>query len=265
MSRSTPQKAATKGQKPTAYRPGDVAGCPLVIDRTELDEAFLKRTTNPKKPMKPGKWRRRYAALPTGQWAMYWETRLMPKEPTPEAALQWLGELLRNNLEETDRWARAGVASGDFSDIIRDAYRLLRAVAGADYPYGFDEPTGIISAAEARNHLHKIQAWLHAPEPQAGPAAKPQDAADGGDVKRGRKRGRGRNINGLMLDVLQRGKNEARGWTVRQWAKHLDCSVSSIQETPTWKDLSAARKLAKAEHALSKHQRSKRRRRSEQD
>ena len=95
---------------------------------------------------------------------------------------------------------------------------------------------------------------------QAGPVGDGQGAAAGGG-----KRKRGRNINGMMLDVLQRGQNEARGWTARQWAAHLNCSVSSIHGTPTWKDLSAARKLAAAERALSKHRRSKGRRRTEQD
>ena len=48
-----------------------------------------------------------------------------------------------------------------------------------------------------------------------------------------------------------------KGWTARQWANRLGCSVSSIGEAQTWKDLELLRKKTKAEKAMDRHRESK--------
>jgi hypothetical protein len=57
--------------------------------------------------------------------------------------------------------------------------------------------------------------------------------------------------NARMLDVLTR-KPECRGWTITQWTRELKCARATIQKTETWKELNAARKLIRAEHATTK-------------
>ena len=84
-------------------------------------------------------------------------------------------------------------------------------------------------------------------------------SAAGGDAKSSVQTDAGkqkRNVNGRMLDTLQR-KPESRGWTVREWAAYLGCSTSSVCETQTWKELSAARKVMKAERSKDRRRRTK--------
>lgn len=65
--------------------------------------------------------------------------------------------------------------------------------------------------------------------------------------------------NARMLDVLTR-KPECRGWTISQWRRELKCAASTIQGTPTWRELQAARELLSVDHATTKRRRSKGRR-----
>jgi hypothetical protein len=64
------------------------------------------------------------------------------------------------------------------------------------------------------------------------------------------------NVNARMLDKIQRDP-ESRGWTVTQWQTHLQCARDSIHRTPTWKELSAGRKVLAADRALSKRRQTK--------
>jgi hypothetical protein len=139
-----------------------------------------------------------------------------------------------------------------------------------------DEPGYVTSTRHewnftlSREQMERIVRGAEAGDESGDTAGSGQDAAAAGDRSGqngagGRPKTRGRNINGAMLDTLQNGPQDARGWTVRKWAAELNCSVSTIQETKTWKELSATRKLAKAERALAKNRRSKGRPRTEQD
>jgi hypothetical protein len=82
----------------------------------------------------------------------------------------------------------------------------------------------------------------------AAPATAPAPAgpaADTGDQSR-----KGKRINERMLSMLQR-KPESLYWSARQWADTLDCSTSTIGETPTWKrTIRAAKARMRAEREL---------------
>lgn len=55
-------------------------------------------------------------------------------------------------------------------------------------------------------------------------------------------------VNARMLDVISKNL-DSRGWSVRQWASHLGCAVSTVHKQPAWKSLrvmNAGDKLAKA-------------------
>jgi hypothetical protein len=49
-----------------------------------------------------------------------------------------------------------------------------------------------------------------------------------------------------------------KGWTARQWAKHLGYrSASTITDTQTWQDLALLRQKTKSEKAMDRHRNSK--------
>jgi hypothetical protein len=58
---------------------------------------------------------------------------------------------------------------------------------------------------------------------------------------------KGKDINGRMMKKLQEDKVNCFSWTVREWANHLQCSVSTVQGTKTWEIILNARKLSEAE------------------
>ena len=68
------------------------------------------------------------------------------------------------------------------------------------------------------------------------------DEADGGKKKKQKRA----TINMRMMEVLQENR-EAMGWSSVKWAKHLECSRSTITETATWKNLEKARYDLKAQ------------------
>lgn len=43
-------------------------------------------------------------------------------------------------------------------------------------------------------------------------------------------------VNARMLDTMSKNP-ESRGWSIRQWAEHLRCVISTVQKTPAWKSL----------------------------
>jgi len=139
-----------------------VPNYPLLIDCIATDEARLEYAKQ------TGDWTQRKAGLPTGRYVEYWEClQAMPEVATLEAALQWCDCMLSYDMESSERLARQAKERGtpddfpdDFGAIVRDAYRLLRAVAADSYPDGFDEPSGEIRIADARNHLRKLHRWL---------------------------------------------------------------------------------------------------------
>jgi hypothetical protein len=63
-------------------------------------------------------------------------------------------------------------------------------------------------------------------------------------------------VNMRMLDELQKNP-EVRGWTCRQWAKHLKCGASTVAETAVWKELYVPRETVKAERSRDRRRRSK--------
>lgn len=65
-------------------------------------------------------------------------------------------------------------------------------------------------------------------------------------------------INERMKAELASNLETVKGWTARQWANHLSCSVSSIGDAPTWKELALLRQKTKAERAMDRHGKSKR-------
>jgi hypothetical protein len=61
------------------------------------------------------------------------------------------------------------------------------------------------------------------------------------------RRGRGKNIDALMLQQLANDRTSA-GWSSSRWARELRCSPGTVKETKTWKGpLKAVRALLKAE------------------
>jgi hypothetical protein len=79
--------------------------------------------------------------------------------------------------------------------------------------------------------------------------------AEGGKPKPAgrRNRGRGKNIDARMLKAISENR-EAIGWSVRQWAEHLECQISTVAETRTWKEHLAkyrdAQRVDRAERSL---------------
>jgi hypothetical protein len=60
------------------------------------------------------------------------------------------------------------------------------------------------------------------------------------------KKTKGKNINAAMKKHLETNP-ESLGWTIRQWADYLHCSVSTVQNTATWKGIMVARAMREAE------------------
>lgn len=70
---------------------------------------------------------------------------------------------------------------------------------------------------------------------------------------------KGKHINARMLELLQKNPVETTGWSCYQWATVLDCDVSMICSTPTWKGpLRAMKALQKAERIGSKEKANRR-------
>ena len=131
-------KLADKDRQDLAtYESGDVPGYPLLIDLIAQDQAGIDRAQNSSAWYVRGKLVRRDLKrnrVPVGDHVLNWESRIIPSKSTAEAALQWLNVILRGGLETTEWFAREGMIPDDCGFIIRDAYRLLRAVAKEDYP-----------------------------------------------------------------------------------------------------------------------------------
>jgi hypothetical protein len=53
-------------------------------------------------------------------------------------------------------------------------------------------------------------------------------------------------VNQRMLDTIQR-NHDSVYWTLREWARRLDCTPAAIHKAPAWKAVKAARAMAKAE------------------
>jgi hypothetical protein len=76
--------------------------------------------------------------------------------------------------------------------------------------------------------------------------ATPPSPQLGSDHTAGSKR-KGKQINERMLAKLQSDPHSCLGWSVRKWAQHLECSISSVQESPAWTTIIDARKLSEAQ------------------
>lgn len=76
------------------------------------------------------------------------------------------------------------------------------------------------------------------PKPEVAERNEPQQSVDA--------RRSGASVNARMLEVMQ-SNPDARGWSARQWAKHLGCSKSAVAATPTWKQLELMRLGHKAQ------------------
>lgn len=65
---------------------------------------------------------------------------------------------------------------------------------------------------------------------------------------------RGKNVNARMRKTMEQNP-EAEGWSLRQWAEHLDCAAESVHDTDTWEEIMIkreadrfARKLRQNKH-----------------
>lgn len=72
-------------------------------------------------------------------------------------------------------------------------------------------------------------------------------------VARKRRVRRPATANARMLDVIHQGNPDARGWSLRQWAKALKMSTGAICDTKTWRDLAKFRLDARAARAKDRH------------
>jgi hypothetical protein len=91
---------------------------------------------------------------------------------------------------------------------------------------------------------------------------KPPDADDTEKSKPKQETGnRGKRVNARMLEKMlkdtQAGTCDCHGWTGKQWAAFIKCSVPSVVATQTWKVLKPTREKLKAERAKDRHRRPK--------
>jgi hypothetical protein len=87
------------------------------------------------------------------------------------------------------------------------------------------------------SQLNLLDDLAHPPE--AAPAASPQGPGAPG-------RGKGKRIDGRMRKLLDT-DSACLEWGVRQWARHLGCSVSTVQGTPTWETIRSMRVMRQVE------------------
>ena len=166
-----------------ACSPPGLPGYPLLVDRIAWDEAWIARAKE------TGDWNTPRELALRGSHVLNWESPIVPSEPTAEAALQWLNMALDGGLAATERLARMDAESAekdqggfenDVGKVVRDAYRLLWAVAKEDYPDEYVAPKGEVSVEDGRGHLQKIWGWVKAK--LGGRAQSPAADQSGGDA-----------------------------------------------------------------------------------
>lgn len=99
------------------------------------------------------------------------------------------------------------------------------------------------AAAEVANPAPELEAGgSRGVPPQAGAVTQPASPLARLQEQPEQVRGtKGKNIDARMLKVMHENA-ESHGWSLRQWAAHLDCATSTIAGTKTWRErLKAAR------------------------
>lgn len=72
-------------------------------------------------------------------------------------------------------------------------------------------------------------------------------------IKKGKSKGK--LINARMLQAIQN-RPEASGWSLRQWATHLDCAPSTVAATKTWTEILLAGRAVRLAKEATKRERS---------
>jgi hypothetical protein len=99
---------------------------------------------------------------------------------------------------------------------------------------------------------HKSQAVVEIPQPKQVPRTTTTDGSNPRHLNIKQPK-----INVRMIAILQT-QPEAECWTIRQWATHLGCAISTVFDTPTWKKLESCRFNEKATHKQDRRRRPKR-------
>jgi hypothetical protein len=144
--------------------------------------------------------------------------------------------------------------------LVAHAHLIVRHLGLPDSP---TEPRGPMDRlgclAELRDLLGFFRRALKpgATTRDPGPSPLTSDAEAARSDEPGRK---GKGINEKMLAKLQ-ADQECLGWSVRDWAEHLGCSISTVQGTKAWITIKKARALQAAERVTRQKKASQRPRR----
>jgi hypothetical protein len=84
---------------------------------------------------------------------------------------------------------------------------------------------------------HRYATEANPPETSGQAVTKPTSAARGGRAT----------VAARMIDLLRDAKTHT--WTARKFATKLDCSPSTVVDTPAWKQLRAAREVARQDRS----------------
>lgn len=171
-----------------------------------------------------------------------------------DAALQYV-RLVRRSLDDLVRLA--GVPSAPDDPLSADCIRvhwdrvwpILRSVP--DYfgnlpPINAIQPRVCVEmglATEARRGR-----WRAEDQPE-----EPIRGGEGTSVVKGKK---GKNIDAQMLKVMAENA-ESHGWSLREWAVHLNCARGTVGETKTWKERLKAARATRAADAACRMDRSR--------
>lgn len=114
-----------------------------------------------------------------------------------------------------------------------------------------DQSAAAHRAAESLEEaLHKLRARpevmnrLLWPKRDASAERTPEDSEDTPEQTASR--------NAIMIDKYQKDP-ESIAWGIRKWAVFLDCSTSTVQSLPAWKQVLALRAMMQAESALRRN------------
>jgi hypothetical protein len=128
---------------------------------------------------------------------------------------------------------------------------------------GIRVPSGQPAMAAWVKEKLRHEIWDEIPAPSATEAkAEPGVSAA---PATGEPETKGKRINERILATVQQNPDSV-GWTIREWATHLGCSISTIQATRAWEMVKKSRALDAADSGVNRERERRRsRRRSVED
>jgi hypothetical protein len=101
--------------------------------------------------------------------------------------------------------------------------------------------------AELRHVLEFFRLALTPPKTRSDASHSPA-AGDAVDSRPGNSDRKGKQINEKMLAKLTN-ERDCLAWSIRDWATHLGCSISTVQGTKAWQCVKEARAMSEADKA----------------